>query len=92
MGMFDKIKDLSAMRQQAKQLQIQLAAEQISGESRDHLIRLTMDGNQDVKSVEVKEGIEGDRKRIAQDIREALSDMNNNYKKMMAKKFGHMAQ
>jgi hypothetical protein len=34
----------------------------------------------------------GDRKKIAQDIREALGDMNENYKKLMASKFGNMFQ
>ena len=92
MGFFDQIKDINQMRQQAKQMQLLLANEQIMGQSKDALIRIVIDGNQEVKSVEVADGVAGDRKKIAQDIREALIDMNKNYKKLMSDKFGSMMQ
>ncbi len=90
MGFLDQLKDLNSMRQQAKQMQLQLAQETIVGQSKDAMIRLITDGNQDIKSVEVIDVIVGDRKKIAQDIREAMADLNANYKKMMANKYGHM--
>lgn len=92
MGMFDQIKDLNKMREQAKQMQLALAQEEILGQSKDANIRIVIDGNQVVKSVEVLDAIVGDRKKIAQDLREALTDMNDNYKKLVTKKFGNMAQ
>ncbi len=92
MGMFDKLKDINAMRQQAKQMQIQLAQVEVTGQSKDAMIRLIMDGNQDIKSVEVMDGVVGDRKKIAQDIREALYDLNENFKKLMQEKYGSMFQ
>lgn len=92
MGFLDQLKDLNQMRQQAKQMQVLLSGEQVEGKSKDGLIHLIMDGNQEIKSVEVQDAIVGDRKKIAQDIREAMHDLNENYKKMMAKKFGHMLQ
>lgn len=92
MGLFDQLKDLNQMRQQAKQMQLMLANEEIMGQSKDAMIRLVMDGNQNVKSVEVMDAIVGDRKKIAQDIREALSDMNENYKKLIGSKFGNMVK
>lgn len=92
MGIFDQLKDLNSMRQQAKQMQIQLAQEQIMGQSKDALIRIIIDGNQEVKSVEVMDGVAGDRKKIAQDIREALTDLNEKYKKLISSKFGGMLQ
>jgi DNA-binding protein YbaB len=92
MGMFDQIKDLNKMREQAKQMQLALAQEEILGQSNDANIRIVIDGNQVVKSVEVLDAIVGDRKKIAQDLREALTDMNDNYKKLVTKKFGNMAQ
>lgn len=90
--MFDQIKDLNKMREQAKQMQLALAQEEILGQSNDANIRIVIDGNQVVKSVEVLDAIVGDRKKIAQDLREALTDMNDNYKKLVTKKFGNMAQ
>ncbi len=92
MGMFDQLKDMNKMREQAKQMQQALALEEILGQSKDAMIRLVIDGNQVVKSVEVLDAIVGDRKKIAQDIREALTDMNDNYKKLVSKKFGSMMQ
>ncbi|GAC1412736.1 MAG: hypothetical protein NVSMB66_2640 [Candidatus Doudnabacteria bacterium] len=92
MGFLDQIKDVNKMRQQAKQMQQMLSKEQISGQSKDGQIKLIIDGNQEIKSVEVQEGIVGDRKKIAQDIREALTDTNEKYKKLMSSKFGHMLQ
>jgi DNA-binding protein YbaB len=92
MGMFDQLKDLNKMREQAKQMQLAMAQEEIMGQSKDANIRIVIDGNQIVKSVEVLDEIVGDRKKIAQDLREALTDMNDNYKKLVAKKFGNMVQ
>ncbi len=92
MGFLDQIKDVNKMRQQAKQMQLLLGQEQISGHSKDNMIKLTIDGNQEIKSVEVGDGVVGDRKKIAQDIREALSDVNEKYQKLMSSKFGHMFQ
>ena len=92
MGLFDQLKDINQMRQQAKQMQLMLANEQVTGQSKDAMIRIIIDGNQNVKSVEVMDEIVGDRKKIAQGIREAIGDMNENYKKLMADKFGNMFQ
>lgn len=92
MGFLDQIKDVNKMRQQAKQMQMLLAQEQILGQSKDAMIRLVIDGNQEIKSVEVMDGVVGDRKKIAQDIREALTDVNEKYKKLMTSKFSHMFQ
>jgi DNA-binding protein YbaB len=92
MSLFDQIRDINKMRQQAKQMQMLLANETIMGQSKDALIRIVIDGNQEVKSVEVEDGVAGDRKKVAQDIREALTDLNENYKKLMASKFGSMMQ
>lgn len=92
MGVFDRMKDLGAMRQQAKQMQILLANEVIMGQSKDAYIRILMDGNQNIKSVEVLDEVVGDRKKIANGIREAMTDLNEKYKKLMTSKFGHMLQ
>ncbi len=92
MGFLDQLKDVNAMRQQAKQMQLALGQETIMGQSKDAYIRLVMDGNQELKSVEVTDEVVGDRKKIAQDIREAVTDINTNYKKLMQSKFGNMFQ
>src|SRR3954463_4322808 len=72
MGIFDKLKDINEMRKQAKVIEAQLAQVQVTGKSSGEKIKLTMDGNQNVLSVEVDPGIVGDKAEIARNIRAAL--------------------
>lgn len=92
MGMFDKIKDINEMRKQAKQIEMMLGAEEVTGKSSGEKIKITIDGNHKVKSVEVSDAIVGDRGDIARNIREAFEDVNNKHKKMLQSKFGSMMQ
>lgn len=90
MGLFDKIKDVNEMRKQAKQIELALGAEQVTGSSSGGKIKITMDGNQKVLSVEVDPSVVGDKSEIARHIRQALEDLNNKHKKMLQSKFGNM--
>lgn len=90
MGLFDKLKDVNEMRKQAKQIELALSAEEITGKSSGEKIVIIMDGNQNVKSVQVSDAIVGDRGDIARNIREALEDLNKKHKKMLQSKFGSM--
>jgi DNA-binding protein YbaB len=90
MGIFDKLKDVNEMRKQAKQMELALAGEEVTGHSSGDKIKITMDGNQKVKSVEVSDDIVGDRGEVARHIRAALEDLNNKHKKMLQQKFGNM--
>lgn len=92
MGLFDKLKDVNEMRKQAKQIELILGQEQVTGSSSGSKIKITLDGNQNVKSVEVDDSIVGDRKEIARHIREALEDVNKAHKKMLQSKFGQLMQ
>ncbi len=90
MGLLDKLKDVNEMRKQAKQIEQMLAVEEITGKSSGEKIVIIMDGNQNVKSVQVSDAIVGDRGDIARNIREALEDLNKKHKKMLQSKFGSM--
>lgn len=90
MGLFDKLKDVNEMRKQAKQIEMMLGSEEVMGKSSGEKIKITIDGNQKVKSVEVSDSIVGDRGEIARNIREALEDLNAKHKKMLQSKFGNM--
>ncbi len=90
MGIFDKIKDVNEMRKQAKQIESLLAAEMVTGQSSGGKIKITVDGNQNVKSVEVDASIAGDKSEVARHIRSALEDLNSKHKKMLQSKFGNM--
>jgi DNA-binding protein YbaB len=92
MGIFDKIKDVNEMRKQAKQIELQLAGETVTGKSPGGKIQITIDGNQVIKSVEVDAGIVGDKAEVARNIRAALEDLFKQHKKMLQSKFGSMMQ
>lgn len=92
MGLFDKIKDVNEMRKQAKQIELVLAQEQVTGQSSGGKIKITMDGNQKVLSVEVDESVAGDKSEVARHIRSALEDLTGKHKKLLQSKFGQMMQ
>lgn len=92
MGMIDKLKDINEMRKQAKQLEILLAQETVAGSSSGDKVKIIMDGNQVVKSVEVSPDIAGDKSEIARHIRAALEDLFKHHKKMLQGKFGSIMQ
>lgn len=92
MGIFDKLKDVNEMRKQAKALEQQLAQVQVTGKSSGDKIKLTIDGNQNVISVEVSQEVAGDKSEVARHIRSALEDMFKQHKKMLQSKYGQMLQ
>lgn len=92
MGIFDKLKDINEMRKQAKQLEAELAKVQVTGKSSGDKIKLTIDGNQTVLSVEVSPDIAGDKSEVARHIRSALEDLFKQHKKMLQSKYGAMMQ
>ena len=69
-----------------------LATETVTGKSSGGKIILTMDGNQNIKSVEVSPEIVGDKSEIARNIRSAMEDLFKHHKKMLQGKFGNMMQ
>ena len=90
MGLFDKIKDINEMRKQAKQMETLLAVETVTGSSGGGKIKITIDGNQNIKSVEVAPEVAGDKAEVARHIRSCLEDLFKQHKKMLQKKFGNM--
>jgi DNA-binding protein YbaB len=92
MGLFDKLKDVNEMRKQAKQIELALAAETVTGQSSGGKIKITVDGNQKVLSVEVAPEVAGDKSEVARHIRQALEDLTNKHKKLLQSKFGSMMQ
>lgn len=92
MGILDKLKDINEMRKQAKQMEAVLATVTVSGQSSGGKIKITIDGNQAIKSVEVDPGIVGDKSEVARHIRAALEDLFKEHKKALQKQFGHIMQ
>ncbi len=87
MSFLDKIKDMSEMRKQAKQLSDQLSKEVVVGSASGGFFRVTMDGNQSVVSVEISDEIVGDKERLERCAKEAFSRAHDELKKLMVSKF-----
>jgi DNA-binding protein YbaB len=90
MGLLDKLKDINEMRKQANHMQSLLGAEMVTGSSSGGKIKITMDGNQNIKSVEVDPSVAGDKSEVARHIRSALEDLFKQHRKMLQSKFGNM--
>lgn len=90
LAMFDKLKQMNDLRKQAKVLQDMLAKEEVVGASRNEYIKIIMDGNQNIKSVSVKEEILGNRILLEDSIRQAVDSLNDKTRQLMMSKMGGM--
>jgi len=88
--MFDQLKDLYKLKKQADEMQKQLANEQVTGQSSNGVVTITMDGTQEVKNVSVATTTELNATQMEKDIKEALSDAQNKLKSLLAQKFRGM--
>lgn len=88
--MFDKLKQMNDLRKQAKALQDMLAQEEVAGTSRNEYIRVIMDGNQNIKSVSIKEEILGNRILLEDSVRQVIESLNEKTRQLMMSKMGGM--
>lgn len=88
--MFDKLKQMNDLRKQAKALQDMLAQEEVVGTSRNEYIRVMMDGNQNIKSVSIKEDILGNRILLEDSVRQVIESLNDKTRQLMMSKMGGM--
>lgn len=92
MGIFDKLRDVNEMRKQAKQMELLLEKELVTGSSSGDGIKITIDGNQNIKSVEVRPDVAGDKSEVARHVRQALENLFSKHKKMLQSKFSNIMQ
>jgi DNA-binding protein YbaB len=83
--MFNKLKQIKDLRSQAKTMQSALAQEVVSETS--HGITITMDGNMEVKAVQVSEEA---KKNLDENIKTAINDTIKKAQRAMAKKMQEM--
>ena len=86
--MFNKLKQFQDLRKQAKDLKSNMAQETVTGEALDGDIKITMDGNQEIKDVEINESLlSGDNKeKIQEGIKEAFEKAVKELQSMMMRK------
>lgn len=88
--MLDKLKQMNDLRKQAKVLQDMLAQEEVIGVSRNEYVKVIMDGNQNIKSVSVKEDVLGNRILLEDSIKQAIESLNDKTRQLMMSKMGGM--
>jgi DNA-binding YbaB/EbfC family protein len=88
--MFNKIKAVQELRTQANQIKKALEAEIVEGQGGWGKIKIKMDGNQDVKSVEIADDILGDKAKLEAGVKEAINDTVKKVQRVMANKMSQM--
>lgn len=90
--MFNKLKQVKDLRDQAKKLQGALSGESAVGEAAWGKVKITIDGNQNIQSVDIDpEFLSADKKAdLEKAIMEASNDAIKKIQKVMAKKIQSM--
>lgn len=83
--MFDKFKDLMAMKKQAEEMQAQLANEFFTGTSKNGKISITINGNQEIIKVTVSEDVL-QKSEIENGIMEAHKDARKKSESVLKQK------
>lgn len=88
--MFNKIKAIQELKSQANQIKKALEAEIVEGSGGWGKVKIKMDGNQEVKSVEIADDIIGDKAKLESASKEAINDAVKKVQKVMAQKMSQM--
>lgn len=86
--MFNKLKQIKDIREQAKQMQNTLAEIMIVGQAAHGKVMITIDGNQKVQGVKIEDDL--DRAKIADAVKDAFNDATKKLQKEMAAKMKDM--
>ena len=88
--MFNKIKAVKDMRQQAKKMQNALSEIVEIGEASGGAVRIALDGNQEVQRVEISDEILKNKEKLEKAVKDATNDGVKKIQKKMAKKMQEM--
>jgi len=72
--MFNKLKNFKELKNQAKQIQSQLAEVTEEGSGAWGKVKITMNGNQEVISVNIDQELLNDQNKIQDGVKEATND------------------
>lgn len=86
--MFNKLKQIKDVRDQAKQMQSQLAEIVVVGKSKGDKVMVTVDGNQTMQGVKIEEGLTTEE--IEKGVQEAFNKAMKQMQREMAAKMKDM--
>jgi DNA-binding YbaB/EbfC family protein len=86
--MFDKLKQMGDMRKQAKAMQQAMAEETVTGEAVQGMVKISMDGNQDVREVHIDPQLltPENQEKLEIAIKEAIDNCFKELKSLMIRK------
>ena len=84
--MFSKLKQFKDLRSQAKQMQNALSEESVSSEKNG--VKISMNGNMEITSIDIPEDLSKDA--IAEAVKYCVNDCIKKTQKLMAKKMQEM--
>ena len=88
--MFNKLKQIQDLKSQANQIKNALSQETVEGQGAWGKVKVTMDGNQEVKKVEIDPEILNDKEKVENGIKDATNDAIKKVQKVMAQKMQQM--
>ncbi|MBI4599268.1 YbaB/EbfC family nucleoid-associated protein [Candidatus Uhrbacteria bacterium] len=88
--MFNKIKAIKDLRDQAKKMQNELSQISADGSGSWGKVKVTLDGNQQVLSIEIADELLTDKAKLQDALKEAFNDAVKNIQKKMALKMKDM--
>jgi len=88
--MLDKIKQLQELKNQAGQIKSALSAETVEGNGASGQVKIIMDGNQEVKRVEISGEILTDKEKLEAAVLAAANDAIKKVQRVMASKLSQM--
>jgi len=88
--MFSKLKQVQELRSQANQIKSALSAEMVEGSGAWGKLKITMDGNQEVKKVVVDPELLGNKEKLEAAIADAANDAVKKAQRVMAQKMQSM--
>ncbi|EKD49891.1 MAG: hypothetical protein ACD_63C00021G0004 [uncultured bacterium] len=86
--MFNKLKQFKDMRAQAKELQSKLAGETVTGEAVQGMVKISMNGNQEIQEVHIDEKLltPENKDQIENAVKEAFEKCSKELKSLMIQK------
>ncbi len=86
--MFDKLKQLNQLKKQASQLKQELAQETAIGETLDGQIKITLNGNQEIKNIEIDNSLinPNQKEKLEQGLKEAFEKAMKEVRMIMVRK------
>jgi len=88
--MFSKLKQIQDLRSQASQIKAELSQETVEGSGAWGKVKITIDGNQEIKKVEIDPELLTDKNKLEAAVQDAANDAIKKVQRVMAQKMSQL--